>query len=96
MSTTATMKAARACQSCGMPMKRDEQGGGSEYDGTRSLRYCSHCYVDGKFTQPDLTVEQMQQLVRGKLEEFGVPHLLSGLFTRTIPKLARWQPPERL
>jgi len=96
MTTTATMKAARACQSCGMPMKRDLQGGGSESDGTRSLRYCSHCYADGKFTQPELTVADMQQQVRGRLEEFGIPHLLSGLFTRAIPKLARWQPRERL
>ena len=96
MAMIATARAARACQSCGMPMKRDLQGGGSEVDGTRSLRFCSHCYADGKYTQPELTVEQMQLLVRGRLEEFGVPHLLSGLFTRTIPKLARWRPRERL
>jgi hypothetical protein len=84
------MKTYKHCQSCGMPLKRDEQGGGTEADGTKSARYCSHCYVLGKFTRPDLTVGQMQELVRGKLTEFGFPKWLAGFFTRGIPKLERW------
>lgn len=91
MASTATVRASRHCQSCGMPMKRDEKGGGTEADGRRSALYCSHCYLDGTFTQPDLTAPQMQQLVRGKLAEFGVPRFLAGFFTRGIPKLERWQ-----
>jgi hypothetical protein len=78
------------CQSCGMPMIRDEKGGGTNADGTKSAMYCSHCYAGGQFTLPDLTVEQMQQLVRGKLREFGIPGPLGWFFTRRVPKLARW------
>lgn len=78
------------CQSCGMPMSRDERGGGTNADGSRSGMYCSHCYADGRFTLPELTVDQMQDRVRDKLREFGVPAPLGWFFTRRVPKLARW------
>lgn len=82
-----------ACQSCGMPMRKDTRGGGTNADGSRSTTYCSHCWQQGRFTNPDITAAQMQELVRGKLREFGIPGFLTGLFTRGIPRLARWQPP---
>ncbi len=78
------------CQSCGMPLKRDEKGGGTNTDGSKSTVYCSHCYLSGKFVLPDITVEQMQLRVRQKLIEFGIPRFLTGFFTRGIPKLRRW------
>jgi len=79
------------CQSCGMPLKRDEQGGGTNADGSKSRVFCSHCYQQGQFVLPDITVEQMQARVRQKLGEFGMPGFLTGFFTRGIPKLERWQ-----
>ncbi|WP_419871480.1 zinc ribbon domain-containing protein [Candidatus Pristimantibacillus sp. PTI5] len=78
------------CQSCGMPLARDEQGGGTERNGDRSKTYCSHCYENGEFTQPNLTVDQMKDRVKQKLVEFGFPKFLTGFFTRNIPKLERW------
>jgi hypothetical protein len=78
------------CQSCGMPMSRDEKGGGTNADGSKSTIYCSHCWAAGKFTMPDLTVDQMQNRVRAKLKEFGVPGPLGWFFTRRVPKLGRW------
>ena len=78
------------CQSCGMPMSRDEKGGGTNADGSKSTMYCSHCFAFGKFTMPDLTVDQMQDRVRAKLKEFGIPGPLGWFFTRKVPKLARW------
>lgn len=82
----------KSCQSCGMPLKRDETGGGTNADGTKHPMYCSHCFVGGKFTQPELTVEEMQDLVKGKLREFGIPGFLCWPFTNKIPKLKRWNP----
>jgi hypothetical protein len=79
------------CQSCGMPLRRDEKGGGTNADGTKNIMYCSHCYELGRFTLPDLTVQQMQARVKGKLREFGIPGFLTGLFTRNVPKLERWR-----
>jgi hypothetical protein len=81
------------CQSCGMPLKRDEAGGGTNADGTRSGKYCSHCWVGGRFTQPDLTAGEMQALVKSKLKEMGFPGFLGGLFARKVPKLERWRQP---
>lgn len=81
----------KSCQSCGMPMSRDEQGGGSNADGSKSLKYCSHCWEDGKFISPDLTVDEMKARVKEKIMSFGVPGFLAGVFTWNIPKLERWK-----
>lgn len=78
-----------------MPMKRDPAGGGTNADGTRNPKWCSHCWRDGRFTQPDLTVGQMQDLVRGKLKEIGFPAFLAGFFARGVPRLERWRGPPR-
>ena len=48
------------CQSCGMPLKK-APGGGSNADGSISTIYCAYCFENGKFKQPDWTVEQMQE-----------------------------------
>ncbi len=79
------------CQSCGMPMNKDPDGGGSEADGTRSTRSCSHCYKDGIFAQPDITVDEMKQLVKEKMAEMKIPGFMGWFFTRGIPKLERWR-----
>jgi Putative zinc ribbon domain len=83
------------CQSCGMPLKRDASGGGSEADGSRSGMYCSHCYEAGAFTVPDITAQQMQERVKGKMKNMGFPVFMAGLFTRGIPKLERWNKRKR-
>ena len=74
-----------------MPLKKDENGGGTNSDGTKSTMYCSHCYKDGEFTRPDFTVKQMQELVKGKMKEIGFPGFLAPFFTLGIPKLERWR-----
>ena len=84
-------KTYKNCQSCGMPMAKDERGGGTEADGSKSLKFCSHCYENGQYTMPDLTVDQMKERVRNKIAEFGFPKFLAGLLTRGIPKLERWR-----
>ncbi|RTE06741.1 zinc ribbon domain-containing protein [Paenibacillus whitsoniae] len=79
------------CQSCGMPLvSREGHQGGTEVDGTRSTSYCKICYQNGKFTAPDMTLEQMREIVKQKLGEFGIPKFLRGLFTRNLHKLDRW------
>jgi hypothetical protein len=79
------------CQSCGMPLKRDAKGGGTNADGSKNLTYCSHCYQDGKFINPNITLDEMKDRVKGKLKEFGFPGFMAGIFTRNIPKLERWR-----
>ena len=74
-----------------MPFSRDENGGGTESDGTRSSTFCSHCYRNGKFTLPDINVEQMKARVREKIMEKKFPGFIAWLFTRNIHKLERWR-----
>ena len=74
-----------------MPMSRDEQGGGTEQDGSKSAKYCSHCFQKGEFTLPNCTAGQMRELVIGKLREFGFPGFLAKFMARNVPKLERWQ-----
>ena len=78
------------CQSCGMPLKRDEKGGGTNVDGSVSAEYCSHCWQDGKFVRPELDVEQMKQIVREKMVAMGVPKFVARILSRNVPKLNRW------
>ena len=79
------------CQSCGMPFKRDPQGGGTNADGSKSTMYCSHCFQAGKFTLPDITAGAMQLFVKEKLKTMGFPGFVAGFFTRRIPRLERWR-----
>jgi len=79
------------CQSCSMPLKRDEEGGGTNADGSKSTMYCSHCYQLGKFSMPNASAPEMQALVKQKLKEMGFPGFIAGFFTRGIPRLERWR-----
>lgn len=62
-----------ACQSCGMPLAHDEQGGGTNADSSKNLEYCSHYYQNGAFTEPNLTAAQMTAKVKGKMKEMHLP-----------------------
>ena len=84
-------KSFKNCQSCGMPLSRDERGGGTNADGSKSGMFCSHCYEGGRFSLPDITADEMRERVKGKLKEAGFPGFLAGLFSRKVPKLERWR-----
>jgi hypothetical protein len=73
-----------------MPLAMDSQGGGTEAEGAKSTMYCSHCYKDGKFIMPDLSAGQMQDRVRGRLEELHMPVDIITSAVDEIPYLRRW------
>jgi hypothetical protein len=79
------------CQSCGMPMKKDPQLGGTNSDGSKSEKFCSYCYVEGQFMQPDMNAKEMQSFCIEKMKEQGIPRFVGWLFTRSIPRLERWK-----
>jgi Putative zinc ribbon domain len=78
------------CQSCGMPLSKDEKGGGTEADGRVSSEYCSHCYVAGRFTDPDVTADRMVEKVQAKMKAMHIPGFLAKRFSKDIPTLKRW------
>lgn len=87
-------KTYKYCQSCGIPLKKDSKGGGTHADGSKSKMYCSLCYIDGQFTQPNFTATQMQKFAKSKLKEKGMPGFVAGFFTKGIPNLERWNETE--
>lgn len=75
-----------------MPMKKDFEHGTNE-DGTPNPDYCEHCFQEGRFTQPDLTlVEQAKKLVRIGMEELGMTkEQAMELAAGRLPHLKRWR-----
>jgi len=78
------------CQSCGMPLSKDPNRGGTEKDGSKNSTYCSYCYREGKFTYIG-NVKEFQEFCRQKMIEDGHSKFISWLFTRGIKRLERWK-----
>ena len=81
----------KVCQSCGMPMSKDPQGGGTNVDGSKNGKYCSYCYQNGIFVGGETTVEEFQEFCRKKMIENGTPKFFAWLFTRGMKRLERWK-----
>ena len=88
---SATEKKYSCCQSCGLPWNKDPKGGGSNADGSKSSMYCSYCFNDGSFLNPNLTAGDMQAYATKKLQQYGIPAMLANLLTKGIPDLERWK-----
>jgi hypothetical protein len=78
------------CQSCGMPITKDPQGGGTNADSSKNLTYCGYCFVDGNFTWEG-NVKDFQEHCRKKMIESGHPKFKAWLFTRGLKRLERWK-----
>ncbi len=86
----------QVCQSCGMPLKKG-QGDfrGTEANGTRSEKYCTHCYLQGKYTNPNITKEEMIAITFNELEKSDAGKikkwLLKKLYPKQLDSLERWK-----
>jgi hypothetical protein len=80
------------CQSCGMPMVKPEDFG-TNADGSKQKEYCHFCFQNGKFTEPNLTKEQMIEKVAGIMAQLHkLPQAQAmGMAKTFIPTLKRWQ-----
>lgn len=81
------------CQSCAMPMNAAYQG--TNADGSLNSDYCKYCYKNGRFLEPDLTLEGMIDKSIGFMTtNFGMPRdKAEELSRKYIPPLKRWLPP---
>lgn len=80
----------RQCQSCGMPLEAGKKSG-TEADGSLSHTYCVLCYADGKFIQPELTLDEMKVVVDDALKEAKWIAPMRWLAKRQLPTLERWK-----
>ena len=83
----------KQCQSCGMPLETKKAGDcrGTEVDGRKSEQWCSLCYVNGSFVDPDCTVDEMRRIVDGALKKQGSSFLMRWMAKKQIPTLQRWR-----
>jgi hypothetical protein len=79
------------CQSCGMPMEKDTEHGGTNADGSKSLKFCSYCFTQGAFNDKFTSSRDMVIFVKGKLKEMGYGPIKRWFFTSHIPQLERWK-----
>ena len=84
------------CQSCGMPLTRNEDCG-TNADGSINFDYCKYCYADGRFLQEctmDEMIEHCSQFVDEVNKHMPKPMTreeykqMMGAF---FPKLKRWR-----
>ncbi len=72
-----------------MPIDRPEMRG-TEKDGSKSSQYCVYCYANGQLLNPEMTLGEMTDLVRTKLQEMHMPQSLIDGAVRNLPRLKRW------
>jgi hypothetical protein len=76
------------CQSCSQPLYDHSRG--SESNGEMSRKYCRSCYVGGKFTNPKITLSEMEDQVAETLRKKHWPALVAKIASRQIVNLERW------
>lgn len=80
------------CGSCGMPLAREEDAG-TEADGSLSHVYCTYCYRDGRFVEPELTWERaVEKYAPMMASNLGMPPLKAKEMVRQyLSTLPRWR-----
>jgi hypothetical protein len=73
-----------------MPIDKMEDRG-TEKDGSKSSEYCKYCYQDGKFTDPNLTLEGMQKIVATQMNLMNLPQTVLQQSLALLPQLKRWK-----
>ena len=87
------MEQMNVCQSCGYPLQKAEDKG-TNADGTRNEEYCSMCFKDGNFLQPDITLKGMIEIAAKGLSEFDANmsyEQAKDYVSTIIPQLMRWK-----
>lgn len=78
------------CQSCSMPIDNPEDRG-TEKNGSKSDMYCKYCYVDGAFTTPHMTLDQMKGMVITQMKKRNIPENIIQQALNVLPHLTRWK-----
>ena len=78
------------CQSCGMPLDNLEMQG-KEKDNTLNQDYCRHCYQNGAFVHPGISLSEMTERVTRKMEKMEIPVDIIEAVVIRLPNLKRWK-----
>lgn len=77
------------CQSCTMPLD-DINNRGTEKDGTKSSEYCKYCYQQGSFVNPEMTFEEMKEIVITQMRKMHIHENVIHQSLDRLPLLKRW------
>ena len=78
------------CQSCGMPLNKEENCGTNE-DNSKTIEYCKFCFENGKFTNSNLTMSEVIEKSVQMSKKLWMPEdKAREIANNTIPKLKRW------
>ena len=78
------------CQSCGLPFTDENKG--TNRDQSESEDYCNNCFQNGSFTEPSLSLREMEvrNLERAKKNEnLTLEEAQEAL--KILPTLKRWR-----
>lgn len=65
---------------------------GTSIDGSKNEEYCHYCYVDGKFTDEGITVQEKIDKNIELAKKMGMPEEKAReMANNVIPKLKRWK-----
>jgi predicted amidophosphoribosyltransferase len=78
------------CQSCSMPLDNDKLLG-TEKDGSKSHEYCTYCYQKGAFINPEMTLDEMRNLVKAQMEKMKIDSSVIRMAVNSLPGLKRWK-----
>lgn len=88
-----TIEINKICQSCGMPINKDPNEGGTNADKSKSQLYCSYCYADGQFLDEGITIqEKIDKNVKLASASHHIPEVEARqIAEQLLPNLKRWK-----
>jgi len=64
---------------------------GTQKDGSPKKIYCKYCYENGHFTNPQVTLEEMQTRIKSKMQEMEIDADTIVVAISSLPNLKRWR-----
>ena len=80
----------RTARAAGCRSRRMRKAGEPRPMGPNPPSTAAIATLGGKFTEPDITVNQMVEKVQAKMREMYIPGFMARSFTKDIPTLKRW------
>ena len=83
----------KICQSCGMPLDKDPNKGGTNADGSKNDKYCSFCFQNGKFTDEGISLkEKIEKNIQIAVSRLNIPeNEARKMAENLLPNLERWK-----
>ncbi len=83
----------KICQSCGIPLDKDQNTMGTNDDDNKNDKYCGFCFKDGKFTDEGISLhEKIEKNIQIAVMKMNIPESKAReMAENLLPKLERWK-----